>query len=55
MDAVLGHVIPGISQVYDRHHYMPQKTDALAAWERHLRTLVGIADNVVAISTAQRS
>jgi len=30
-ERVLGHVMPGVEGVYDRHHYQQEKADALAA------------------------
>lgn len=54
-DQVLGHVIGGIGATYDRHSYLKEKTEALAAWERHLRTVLGLGGNVVAIAAAQRA
>ena len=29
-ERVLGHAIAGVEGVYDRHHYAPEKADALA-------------------------
>ena len=43
-EAVLNHVTGsrgGIVGVYQRHHYLPEKTEALSAWARHLEKLVG--------------
>ena len=54
-DQVLGHVIGGIGATYDRHSYLKEKTDALAAWERHLRTVLELGGNVVAIAAAHRA
>jgi hypothetical protein len=36
-ERVLGHAIPGVEGVYDRHQYLDQKADAL----RRLSHLVG--------------
>ena len=31
---VLNHAIPGVTSVYDRHSYLPQKKAALAKWAK---------------------
>jgi integrase len=54
-ERVLGHTIPGIGGVYDRHGYLPQKRDAL---ERLAALIDGIVNspspNVVALREARR-
>lgn len=54
-DQVLGHVIGGIGATDDRHSYLKEKANALAAWERHLRSVLGLGGNAVSIATAQRA
>ena len=39
-ERVLGHVIPGVRAVYDRHDYVDAKRDALERWAAHLETVV---------------
>lgn len=39
-ERVLGHVIPGVRRVYDRHDYLEEKRDALKRWAAHVRALV---------------
>lgn len=39
IEAALNHtsgVISGVARVYNRHSYLPEKTDALARWARHI-------------------
>jgi len=41
-ERVLGHVIPGVRAVYDRHEYLPEKRAALDRWAAHLAGLQSI-------------
>jgi integrase len=52
---VLNHTIPGVTSVYDRHEYEPEKRTALDRWATHLLGIVkGKADNnVVSLETAR--
>jgi integrase len=55
-ERVLGHAIPGVKGVYDRHHYYEEKADALG----RLATLVASIvtpppDNVVALAASRRA
>lgn len=38
-ERVLGHVIPGVRAVYDRHEYVAEKRDALERWAAHVTAL----------------
>jgi hypothetical protein len=42
---ILNHVEPGITAIYDRHSYDPEKRDALARWAERLGGLVNSADS----------
>ena len=37
---ILNHVEPGVTKVYDRHSYDPEKRQALDAWARRLHAIV---------------
>lgn len=39
-ERVIGHVAPGMVDVYDQHRYEAEKREALEAWERRLTTIV---------------
>jgi integrase len=39
-ERVLGHAIPGLRGVYDRHDFLPQMRDALNRWAAHLDGIV---------------
>lgn len=43
---ILNHVERGVTAVYDRHTYDPEKRDALEKWARKLRALVATDGNV---------
>lgn len=43
---ILNHAERGVTAVYDRHSYDPEKRDALEKWARKLRTFL-VADNVI--------
>jgi integrase len=45
---ILNHVEPGITAVYDRHSYDPEKREALSRWAERLRGLVNSMDSEVA-------
>jgi hypothetical protein len=42
---IFNHVEPGITAIYDRHSYDPEKRDALARWAERLGGLVNSADS----------
>lgn len=50
-DRLLNHVEPGVGRVYDRYGYLKEKTEATQAWGRHVRSVLGEADNVVQLAT----
>jgi hypothetical protein len=37
---ILNHAEPGVTKVYDRHSYDPEKRQALEAWARRLHAIV---------------
>jgi integrase len=39
-ERVIGHVLQGVREVYDRHSYLREKCAALCAWARHVDRLV---------------
>ena len=56
-EIVLGHTIPGVRGVYDRHNYRDERREGLLAWERRLTTILKgqdpdavVGDNVVRIA-----
>ncbi len=51
-DRFLNHVEPGVGRVYDRYDYLKEKTEAAQAWSRHLKSVIGEADNVVQLSVS---
>jgi integrase len=54
-ERVLGHAIPGVEGVYDRHRYDAQKADALARLAALIETIINPPeDNVVAMTTTRR-
>jgi integrase len=46
---VLGHAQGGVTAIYDRHSYAPEKRDALERWATKLRAIVD--DQVVDLAT----
>ena len=46
-ERVLGHVLPGIVGVYNRHRYEAEMADALQKLADHIALLVDPPDNVV--------
>ena len=40
---ILNHVESGVTAVYNRHSYDPEKRDALERWERHLLGIVSVS------------
>jgi integrase len=49
-ERVLGHAIPGVEGVYDRHHYADEKADALQRLASLVETIVNPPEgNVVAL------
>ena len=38
---VLNHKEPGVTKVYDRHSYDPEKRKAMDKWDRTLRAYLG--------------
>lgn len=51
-ELVLGHVLRGVRATYDRHEYLEEKRDALAALAEQVERIIGA--NVVALETARR-
>jgi len=49
-ERVLGHAIPGVEGVYDRHAYKDEKADALARLATLIQSIVHPSDNVVALA-----
>ena len=49
-ERALGHVIPGVEGVYDRHAYFEEKAAALEALAALVARILQPADNVVAIN-----
>jgi len=43
---ILNHVEKGITAVYDRHSYDPEKRAALDAWGRKLREITGGSEEI---------
>ena len=39
-ERLLGHVLGGLREVYDRHSYLPEKRQALDRWAAHLETII---------------
>jgi integrase len=55
-ERVLGHLLPGVRKVYDRHDYFEEKQDALRKLEALVQTIVLLPlDNVVTIRGNNRS
>ena len=48
-ERVLGHVIPGVRGVYDRHEYAAEKRDALERLAGLVELILNPAPNVVAM------
>ncbi len=55
VDRLLNHTEPGVGRVYDRHDYLKEKTEAMDAWGRHLRSLVIEADKVIQMVPSKRA
>ena len=52
IDRVLGHALPALRGVYDKHRYTPQVRDVLGRWDERLQVIVGEAgENVVPLET----
>lgn len=51
-ERVLGHEIPGVEGIYDRHLYINEKADALARLARLIERIVSGDDGVVRLKTA---
>ncbi len=52
---ILNHAEPGVTSVYDKYSYDPEKRYALDAWAAHLKGILSgkaKADNVVSLATA---
>ncbi len=49
-ERLLGHVIPGVASVYDRHHYETEKGDALQRLAALIDGIVNPRENVVALA-----
>ncbi len=41
-ERVLGHKLQGVLKIYNRHDYLREKKEALEAWEKKLRLIVGL-------------
>ena len=41
-EKVIGHSLQGMAAVYNQHGYDKEKRSALEAWERRLRSIVGL-------------
>jgi len=55
-ERVLGHAIPGVEGVYDRHHYDDQKADALKRLARLVETIINpMKGNVVVMRGGHRA
>jgi integrase len=39
-ERVIGHVLQGVREIYDRHSYLKEKYAALCAWARHVEAVV---------------
>jgi hypothetical protein len=53
-ERVLGHVLPGVEGIYDRHSYVQEKADALAKLAGLIALILDPpSENVVPIGTAQ--
>ena len=46
-EAVMGHTLPGVSGIYDRHSYEPEKANALARLASLIEQIVDPTDNVL--------
>ena len=48
---VLNHADSGVTSVYDRHSYLPEKRHALETWGRRLEKILGLEtdDNVASL------
>jgi integrase len=52
-ERVIGHVIGGVREVYDRHLYLDEKRDALDRWARRVAEIVDPPpDNIVRLAAA---
>jgi integrase len=51
-EAILGHTLPGVSAVYNRDSFEPQKAAALAKLAATIRQIVDPTDNVIALGAA---
>ena len=48
---ILNHAEQGVTRVYDRHSYHPEKRQALEAWDRKLTSiLTGETANIVELA-----
>ncbi|WP_285163948.1 tyrosine-type recombinase/integrase [Shewanella goraebulensis] len=55
VEALLGHSIQGVSGIYNRSQYLPEKLDALNKWQERLELLRGDTDNVLMLSKSVRA
>ena len=51
---MLGHVLPGIVGVYNRHRYEAEMADALQKLADHIALLVDPPDNVVSLEERRK-
>ena len=49
----LGHVIPGVREVYDRHEYFEEKASAFEALAGQVQRIINPQDNVVSIGSSR--
>ena len=49
-DRLLNHAEPGVGGTYDRYDYAKEKTEAMDAWTRRLRGILGLSENVVQLT-----
>jgi integrase len=53
-ERVMGHVIPGVEGVYDKHHYRDEKAHALSALAGLLKQILDPSENVVPLAGVRR-
>ena len=52
-ERILGHVLPGVEGIYDRHSYRDEKADALKRLAGLIETILDPPANVVRMERAQ--
>ena len=53
-ERVMGHTIPGVQGVYDRHNYRDEKADALMRLSALIDAIVNPRDNVLTMAKRKR-